>query len=572
MTDRTERSEGREGVPGRQSMTDRTERSEGREGVPGRQSMTDRTERSEGREGVPGRQSMTDRSERSEGREGVPGRQSMTDRSERSEGREGVPGRQSMTDRSERSEGREGVPGRQSMTDRSERSEGPGTRGRRRVLGPDRLRRVVVVAAMALFVVGVYGSVRVAATIAGGDDPGIWVWLAVTALVAALAPVARRRAERWADRLAYGPDGDPHAAMTRFVQRISDTLAVDEVLPDLARTASRVAHSPGTEVRLWLADGAEWRQTWPPGRDDVHTRFSLDLQRGANPVGRLGVEVAEDQLSPADRELLDRLAGPAGLALANVRLTYELRDRLRQATELAEQLRRSRERLIGARAAQRRRFAADVRERVDAHLAVAADDLDQLAGDSRTPPDRDAAAGGDAAPGDRVRLDRARTRALAALEALRELASGLYPPALADGGLVDALEHHVDALAAPVTLDGAVDEAGLVAPVRATAYFCVVGLVDDLARLGPVEVRLGLDDGGAAARAGSGGGPERLRLRVRARGRPTSDTEQIVRDRVDAFGGDLAVDGPVDATVVTATVPLRVPSEVPVPAGAGGRP
>ncbi|WP_412750763.1 sensor histidine kinase [Krasilnikovia sp. M28-CT-15] len=442
------------------------------------------------------------------------------------------------------------------------------------MLTPDRLRRAVVLGAMALFVATAYATVRVTATMAGGGDPGIGVWLAVTALVAALAPAARRRAEHVADRLAYGPDGDPHAAMTRFVQRISDTLAVDEVLPDLARTASRVAHSPGTEVRLWLADGGEWRQTWPPGRDDVHTRFSLELQRGANPVGQLGVEVAEDQLSPADRELLDRLAGPAGLALANVRLTYELRDRLRQATELAEQVHRSRERLIGARAVQRRRFAADVHERVEGHLAIVAESLAHLArsgpdaGDE-APPDRGAP--DREAPPDRGapdRLERARTEALAALEALRELASGLYPPALADGGLVDALDHHIDVLAAPVTLDSAVDDTGLAPAVRAAAYFCAVGLVDDLARHGPVEVRLSLDEQTTAAGTG---GHDRLRLRVRACGRPTSDTEQIVRDRVDAFGGDLAVDGPPAATVVTAALPLRVPSEGAVPAGAGWR-
>jgi branched-chain amino acid transport system permease protein len=46
MSERTERSEGHEGMPGRQSMSERTERSEGHEGMPGRQSMSERTERS----------------------------------------------------------------------------------------------------------------------------------------------------------------------------------------------------------------------------------------------------------------------------------------------------------------------------------------------------------------------------------------------------------------------------------------------------------------------------------------------------------------------------------------------
>ncbi|EWM63441.1 pyruvate dehydrogenase E2 component (dihydrolipoamide acetyltransferase) [Micromonospora sp. HB375] len=40
MTERTERSEGREGMPNQRGMTERTERSEGREGMPGRHGMS----------------------------------------------------------------------------------------------------------------------------------------------------------------------------------------------------------------------------------------------------------------------------------------------------------------------------------------------------------------------------------------------------------------------------------------------------------------------------------------------------------------------------------------------------
>ena len=57
--------------------------------------------------------------------------------------------------------------------------------------------------------------------------------------------------------------------------------------------------------------------------------------------------------------MLQRLAGPAGLALANVRLTLELRRRLAQETALAEQVWQSRQRLLDAaddgRVAVRRR-------------------------------------------------------------------------------------------------------------------------------------------------------------------------------------------------------------------------
>jgi hypothetical protein len=48
MSERTERSEGHEGMPSRPGMSERTERSEGHEGRPSRPGMSERTERSEG--------------------------------------------------------------------------------------------------------------------------------------------------------------------------------------------------------------------------------------------------------------------------------------------------------------------------------------------------------------------------------------------------------------------------------------------------------------------------------------------------------------------------------------------
>ncbi|MDG4799936.1 endonuclease/exonuclease/phosphatase family protein [Micromonospora sp. WMMD980] len=55
MSERTERSEGRERMPDRHRMSERTERSEGRERMPNQHRMSERTERSEGRERMPDR-------------------------------------------------------------------------------------------------------------------------------------------------------------------------------------------------------------------------------------------------------------------------------------------------------------------------------------------------------------------------------------------------------------------------------------------------------------------------------------------------------------------------------------
>jgi hypothetical protein len=303
-------------------------------------------------------------------------------------------------------------------------------------------------------------------------------------------------------------------------------------------------HSRGSEVRLWLVDGGEWRQTWPPGQEEVGGEVSLALRHGGDPVGRLQVDLVADQLSAADRDLLNRLAGPAGLALSNVRLTYELRRRLREASELAEQLRRSRQRLIEARGVQRRRFTAAVEAQVSRHIAAADAAL------ARQPSLVDAAA----------------VESLAALEALRDLAVGVFPPALAERGLDDALDQYFDGLTTHVTLrSSGLDGTRLTPVVEAAAYFCCVAMVEDLIRHGPAVVEL------------TRRGPT-LNVAVRSAlptpCLPTSDTEQLVRDRVDAVGGDVEVCCTAHQRFVALTLRDDNPPSLgdPSPAiGAGGR-
>ncbi|RZU53897.1 xanthine dehydrogenase molybdenum binding subunit apoprotein [Krasilnikovia cinnamomea] len=66
MSECTERSEGRERMPGQHGMSECTERSEGRERMPGQHGMSECTERSEGRERMPGQHSMRELSARPE--------------------------------------------------------------------------------------------------------------------------------------------------------------------------------------------------------------------------------------------------------------------------------------------------------------------------------------------------------------------------------------------------------------------------------------------------------------------------------------------------------------------------
>jgi hypothetical protein len=367
-----------------------------------------------------------------------------------------------------------------------------------------------------------------------GVRAGAGTWLTATVLTVLAVPLARPRLDRVADRVAFGPDGDPYAVMNRYVRQVSEALAIDDVLPHLARTAAAAVPGSRGEAALELADGTLRRQSWPPGSDDLRPDLNVPLLHAGDRVGKIAVETGAPHVSALDRSAVERLAGPAGLALANLRLTLELRRRLAEETALSEQVGLSRQRLLDAASDQRRRFAAAVAERVESRLQEA-----------------DAALGTGAQevePG----WAAARAAVQQALDTLRDLASGVFPPALTDRGVVDALETYVDrhALRVAVNADASSRDS---APVEAAAYFCVATLLDDPAgsRASIVSV---VQDGDA------------LVLTVAGPCRPSGSTIQLARDRAQALGGTL--DEPELGDVWQAVV--RIPRR-PSPA-AGVRP
>ena len=68
------------------------------------------------------------------------------------------------------------------------------------------------------------------------------------------------------------------------------------------------------------------------------------------------------------------------------------------------------------------------------------------------------------------------------LEALRDLASGVFPPALRERGVSAALDLYLDQHRIPVVVRTALaGDVRYPAAVESAAYFCCVALADDLA-------------------------------------------------------------------------------------------
>jgi len=399
----------------------------------------------------------------------------------------------------------------------------------RAVLPAPVLRVAVLGVALAVSVVSVLTVVLLAATaldVRAGDATG----LAATVIFAFAVPVVRPRLDRLADRVAFGRDGDPYAVMNRYVHQVAEVLAIDDVLPHLARTAAATVPGSRGEIDLELRDGSRQRQTWGPGGGVRHD-LDLPLQHAGDRVGRLAVEVLSERPSPVDRRMLERLAAPAGLALANVRLTLELRRRLAQEMALAEQVRQSRQRLLDAADVERGRFAAAVAERVERPLRRAAAALDG-AGQGGVRQDARGVAGADGpgaeavdARGGTPDIAAARELVQQALDTLRDVASGVFPAALTERGTAAALEAYADrrGLRTAITTQG---PPRYPVPVEAAAYFCAVALLDEPPPAQPTTVRLRCNGGTVQVEAA---GPARSH----------EATLQLVRDRVEAMGGTL---------------------------------
>ena len=181
-----------------------------------------------------------------------------------------------------------------------------------------------------------------------------------------------------------------------------------------------------------------------------------------------------EQLTPAEDKLIGDLAAQVGLILRNVGLTEQLSERLAD-------LRASRRRIVTAQDDQRRRIERDLRDGAQRQLLAVASGLtlaESLAG-------RDAER-------ERALVAQLKSGTRDALESLRDLARGVYPPLLADQGLAHAVGAHAGKAPLPVIVDA--DAVGRYpADIETAVYFCCVEAVANAARHAPqatVRIRL----------------------------------------------------------------------------------
>ncbi len=215
-----------------------------------------------------------------------------------------------------------------------------------------------------------------------------------------------------------------------------------------------------------------------------------------------------------------------------------------RVAEQVEELRASRTRIVSAADAERRRIERDLHDGAQQHLIGLAVHL-RLARDlADSEPERTAelldALGGDVQE---------------ALEQLRDLARGIYPPLLQDRGLAEALT--AAAGRAPVRTRVEVSGIRRYEPdVEATVYFCCLEALQNAAKYGgdraTATVRVREEVGSLLFEVADDGAGFDMRD-----GR-TGGGMTNMRDRVGAIGGSLRVESaPGHGTTISGLIPLE---------------
>jgi len=413
------------------------------------------------------------------------------------------------------------------------------------------IRKAVVAGAIAVFFTAVYVAiVGGIGALVQAHSTAVLSFIAA-AIVAALFQPVMRRAGRLADRIVYGKRATPYEVLSEFSERVGETFAADDVLPRMARV---VAEGVGAQsARVWVERNGRLHvaASWPaepqvPGAVAFEGAEipALPGADAAFPVEHLGellgaLAVSMPPADPIDEpkaKLVADLAAQAGLVLRNVRLTGELQARL-------EELRAAQKRLVAAQDEARRRLERNIHDGAQQRLVALSVRL-RLAQSLVTK---------DPAETGRM-LEQLQAETTETLEDLRDLARGIYPPLLADKGLVAALEAQARRSLVKVELHP--DGAGRYPQeVEAAVYFSVLEALQNVSKYANAEhadVRLSESDGA-------------LRFEVRddgdgfdaaTAGRGTG--LQGIADRLAALDGAVEVRSrPGAGTTVAGTIPIR---------------
>jgi PAS domain S-box-containing protein len=406
------------------------------------------------------------------------------------------------------------------------------------------------------------------------DGTPAWVWISSApvldaggrpeGVVSTMSDVTQsREAEQRlvASELATRALADEQAALRRIATLVAGEAPPSSVFERVTEEVARLLHAPSASVLRYESDEhatvvGSWRDAGMAGMP-LGSTLDLDGDSVVARVFRSGDPERIDDYADAPGALAEQLrslgfrssvAAPLfvagrlwGVLVASMtrdeRLPAGSERRLLDFAELVAQalsnadaydkLASSRARIVEAGDAERRRLERNLHDGAQQRLVSLALQLRMVEGSFEGNPTRA-----------RQDLAEAREQLKYALDELRELARGIHPAILTDGGLARALSALAHRAPLPVEIDDVPDER-LPEPVEAAAYYLIAEAITNVAKHanathvavsvrrddGRVLVRVA-DDGVGGADPGAGSGLHGL------------------ADRVEALHGHLSVDSP----------------------------
>ncbi|MEP6625807.1 MAG: histidine kinase [Acidimicrobiia bacterium] len=420
-----------------------------------------------------------------------------------------------------------------------------------------------------------------------GERGVLGLAIAGAAVAAILWVPVRERLQGYANLRVYGEQHAPDEVIRTFGSRLTRALPLDELLLQLAESLKKTMDLERAEV--WTRNGGQlersvfvpdrghaeldlgneevsviaragvsgpaWIRVWLPSllsESEAGNEPPIRVAPVTNSGELLGVIVVrrvdgDTAFQEEDDQALAELARQVGLALHNLKLDSALQESLDEVRRQADELRRSRARIVEATDLERRRIERDLHDGAQQHLvalAVSTRLARQLA-DS----DPDATKG---------MLDQIAADLQDAVQELRNLAHGIYPPLLMDRGLPDALRAAGNRAALPTSVE--IDDIGRYPQqVEAAIYFCCLEALQNAGKHAgadaTITIRLSEEQGALVfdvTDTGAGFDP--------SSGAAQGHGFVNMADRVGAFGGSVRIDSATTrGTSVIGRVPLPEP-------------
>jgi signal transduction histidine kinase len=382
--------------------------------------------------------------------------------------------------------------------------------------------------------------VGIGALIGRAGRPSFGLSMLAAAVVAIAFQPIRARIQGFADRIVFGKRANPYEVLSEFSDRLASTYTED-VLKEMARLVGEGTGADRSEVWLNVGDEVRLEASWSPNSTNPSrsNEATADVVHGDQMLGRLAIYLSRAEAPSEDqRRLLTNLASQAGFILRNVKLVEDLRS--------------SRQRIVAAQDEERRRMERDLHDGAQQQLVAMSVKLSLAQAMSSKDPAKASSL-----------LDELKAETAEAVESLRDLARGIFPPLLAEQGLGPAIKAHTEKMQINSTIEDTTGGRRFSQEIEAATYFTLREALQNASKHSrgePITVWLSFE-------------VDHLRFQVSDQG-PGFDVARVtsgsglgnMQDRIEAIGGEFRISSsPSKGTTVDGSVPVG--SDQPVTVG-----